>query len=509
MKKYIVFLILFCLYILVYFGTSYRLYNRLGVFGCGDECINYTAAYFLKMGKPLYAQIFFNRQPFMAYASLAVQWVTRPESLYKLVLYHRLAIMVYAFMMGLFLIWRFRIPALLFLVLYEGTKFYVYGYQFIGEAVIVYPLVYAAAVVWQSFQRKKTWSLDWYLVPLSIALVFWTREPYIPVAVGILAAFVYVKRKDVKVYISIFLSALFCITPYLIIPIHEYARQVIEVNARVASSALDLKSLLYAFAYPVVIFFSGKQTFFREIEIGIMVFVGTALYLQTKAAKNHVPNLVMFGILGLAAIRSVAPGVMYFEAFHMLPWYGLACLICVLFVDSIVHHRAKKIVTVGFILFALWAFAAPSAFIWEKVDKQVEFESQYAKYSHYSQAIKLLTTQGQKIFLDMWDDVIYWESMRDSSYPYSLYIPVAAGISPYKEARMSMLRETPPDIYYSCPQLQSAYNSLPSDIELNYTQLLTQGAPSCLYVRNALIADLSSAKREALSNLGFTTPKVR
>ena len=191
MKKYIVFFIIFGLYVVVFFTTSYRLYNRLGVFGCGDECINYTAAYFLKMGKPLYTHVFFNRQPLMAYASLAVQQVTHPESIYSLVLYHRLAFVLYAFVMGLLLIWRFRIPALLFLVLYEGTKFYVYGYQFIGEAVIVYPLVYITALVWYAFGGKKIWNLDWYLVPLGIALVFWTREPYIPVALGVFATFVF------------------------------------------------------------------------------------------------------------------------------------------------------------------------------------------------------------------------------------------------------------------------------------------------------------------------------
>lgn len=509
MKKYIVFLILLGLYLLVFFATSYRLYNRLGVFGCGDECINYTAAYFLSTGKSLYTEVFFNRQPLMAYASLVLQWATHPTSLYALVLYHRLAFVLYACTLGLFLIWRFRVPALLFLILYEGTKFYVYGYQFIGEAVIVYPLVYMVAVLWYALHKKKLWNIDWYLVPLCMAIVFWTREPYIPVAAALLGALLFVQRKNSRVYTSICLSALFCITPYLGIPIREYIRQVIEVNARVASAALDPKTLLTAFGYPFAIFMYGKASFFRVIEIGIVGFAGLAMYLGAKISKNYGSYLVVLGILGLAAIRSVEPGVMYFEAFHMLPWYGLVCMICVLFIDAIVVKRTKMFVTVGFVLFALWAFVAPSAFIWEKVDKQAEFESQYAKYSHYSLAIKLLTQPTQKIFLDMWDDVIYWESARTSSYLYSLYIPVAAGVSPYKEARSSMFYDNPPDIYYSCPSLQSAYNSLPADIQTNYTQFLSQNEPSCLYARNSLVNDLSDAKRAALLQLGFTEPKVQ
>ena len=509
MKKNLIFFVLFGLYILVFLGTSYRLYNRLGVFGCGDECINYTAAYFLNTGKALYTEVFFNRQPIMAYASLAVQWVTHPTNLYSLVLYHRLAFMVYAFIMGVFLIWRFRVPALLFLILYEGTKFYVYGYQFIWEAVIVYPLAYAFSATWCALYKKKTWGIDWYLVPLSAALVFWTREPYVPVAFALLVTFIWVLRKDRRVYTTILLSLFFCIVPYIWIPLGEYTRQVIEVNLRAAGSAFDIHSLLYAFGYPVAIFVSGKQSFFRLIQIGMMAFVGLGMYFGIRSTKKYTPFLFIFGILGLAAIRSVAPGIMYFEAFHMLPWFGLACMTCALVINSITVHKTKTIVTIGFIIFSLWAFVAPQAFIWEKVDKLAEFESQYAKYSHYSQAIKIITTPAQQIFLDMWDDVIYWESGRNSSYPYSLYIPVAAGVSPYKEARTAMFIDNPPAIYYSCPVIQSEYNSLPADVRLLYTQLLSDGKPSCLYVHNLVMQTMNNIQREELSRIGYTEPKVR
>ena len=497
------------IYLIVFLGTSYRLYNRLGVFGCGDECINYTAAHFLTIGKSLYTEVFFNRQPLMAIASVVVQWVTNPTSLYSLVLYHRVAITIYALVMGVVLILRFRIPALLFLMLYEGTKFYMYGYQFIGEAVIVYPLAYTTAAVWHVLQGKRVWNTDWYLVPLFAAVVFWTREPYIPAAFVVLGIFVWALRKNTRVYTSVFLSLILCIAPYLVIPIHEYIRQVIEVNAKVASSVWNIQSILLSFGYPLAVFISGKQSYFRMIEIGIMVFIGLGIYLGKRTVQQCMSVLIMFGILGFAAIRSVPPGTMYFEAFHMLPWYGMACMFCALVVDSISLHRNKAIMLTGFILFVVWAFAAPSAFVWEKVDKLTEFESQYAKYSHYSSAIKILTTPSQKIFLDMWDDVIYWESDRDSAYPYSLYIPVAAGVSPYKEARTAMFTDNPPAVYYSCPQLQSAYNSLPQNIESQYTQLLASDKPSCLYVYNLVLVALPAVQREALVRLGFSEPKVR
>ncbi len=486
--------------------TSYRLYYRVGVFGCGDECINYTAGYFLQLGKALYTQIFFNRQPSMAYASWVIQTLTHPTSLYQLVVYHRLAIIGYTGIMGGLLIVRFGSIGALFLLLYEGTKYYLYGYQFIGEAIIVYPLVYMLALLWESFSLKPLKRLDWYAMAIWGALIFWTREPYIPVMAGIMGVFIW-KHKNVsylKQTIALFLLLL--LVPFFWIPRAEYIRQVIMINTTAAGAAIHVSNLLYAWFYPVMIFVDGKQSYLRLIEIGMATFllIGAGLMIQSK--KNIRSLLTLWMILGLAAIRAEKPGIMYFEAFHMLPWFGLAAMSSVLCISHVRQKTIRHILIGSFVLFALWAFAAPRAFIWEKADTQAEFTSQYAKYTHYSTAIKILTDPSEKIFLDMWDDIIYWESQRDSSYPYSLYIPVAAGVSPYKEARRHMFVTTPPDIYYSCPALQTVFNALPADVVADYVQLNSQGIPSCLYLKKTKVATLSKDQYEQLKQYEFTFP---
>ena len=67
----------------------------------------------------------------------------------------------------------------------------------------------------------------------------------------------------------------------------------------------------------------------------------------------------------------------------------------------------------------------------------------------------------------------------------------------------------PPAIYYSCPVIQSEYNSLPADVRLLYTQLLSDGKPSCLYVHNLVMLSINNIQREELSRIGYTEPKVR
>ena len=88
------------LYVLLYAGFFIYIaaaqLKRLGAFGCFDDCFNFGAGYFLLQGKHLYSQIFFNHQPFMAYISAVIQYVSHPQTLFELVKYHRISVMAFA-----------------------------------------------------------------------------------------------------------------------------------------------------------------------------------------------------------------------------------------------------------------------------------------------------------------------------------------------------------------------------------------------------------------------------
>jgi hypothetical protein len=72
-----------------------------------------------------------------------------------------------------------------------------------------------------------------------------------------------------------------------------------------------------------------------------------------------------------------------------------------------------------------------------------------------------------------------------------------------------MFQTSPPVVYYSCPSLQTVYNSLPKASSSLYTQLDSQGTPSCLYVRNVLLDALSKSQIEELARNEFSIPKAR
>ena len=502
------FLFLLFLLFAVFLAVVFRLYQRIGVFGCGDECINYTAGYFILLGKSLYSQIFFNHQPTLAFISTFIQWVSQPKDLYHLVLYHRVFMILYSFGMAVFLIWRFRLRAMLFLLLYEGTKYYMYGYQFIGEALIVYPLVYLIGVLWESFEFKRVSRVDIFLTAIFTSLVIWTREPYVPVAVVLGGMLLWREKSNRYARWASVLIIFLLLAPFIVIPFGEYVYQVIVINIPAASSVVGggnrISSILYSLLYPILLFFHGKWSYLRLIEIGIASFFWVSLVIWWRGTKKYTPIGILLLILGLAGIRTVAPGTMYFEAFHMLPWYALFVMVTVLIMTSIKEKKIQSILVGAFVIFFCWAFASPQSFIWENVDTRGEFPSQYSQYTQYSQAIQIAIKPSQTLFLDVWDDIIYWEAKRTSSYPLSIYIPAESSIPRYQEMRSAMFLESPPDAYYSCPVAQTLTNSPPQVVKQDYVQLSSIGKPSCLYIKKVIAKALTPDQWQRLHDLGFS-----
>src|SRR5258708_32418001 len=114
----------------IFLSISYFYYGRIAAFGCFDDCFNYGAGYFVAHGKHLYTDLFYNHQPLMAYLSALVQIVFRPQTLYGFLVAHRLIILGLSLLFSLLLVYRFSYAGFLFVLLYEPTKFYVFGDRF-------------------------------------------------------------------------------------------------------------------------------------------------------------------------------------------------------------------------------------------------------------------------------------------------------------------------------------------------------------------------------------------
>jgi hypothetical protein len=252
---------------------------------------------------------------------------------------------------------------------------------------------------------------------------------------------------------------------------------------------------LKAIFYPLFIFSQGEGGFFKNILVLLdSVFLISIGLLAIKFKKT---KLILFTFLILAC--SLNRFVSRKNFFHLLPWYCLFLFSIPLLIKELITlylPKNKKLPTLllsFLILIFIYIINSPYWFVWEKIDSQAEFSNNYTHYYALGQTIKQLSSPKDTLFLDLWDDLLYWEAGLDSSYPYSLYTPVTTTFPRFSEARLKMFREKSPDLYYSFCDKEILRSSLfPSEVKDNYVRIFSNGKPTCFYIKKDKLLTISS-----------------
>lgn len=461
-------------------------------------------------GRVLYSEIFTNHQMIATYISFAIQEAFHPETLYQLVLYHRFFIIGFSLLMSVLIVLRFKMTGAGFVLLYEATKFYLFGNLFLPEALVVYPLVYLFGISWQKLHKKPISQLDLILSAVFTWFVVFTREPFIPVALVLLIIIIWGQRKSfLSLIILTILSLLVLASVWR--SVGDYIFQVFIFNLRVTvpnevtTSAVALKG----FFYPITLLFEGKWNFIRTIFVLLDLLFILLISVYTVKEKKIALGVFVICILGLASFRFVEPGTLFFEAFHLLPWYGLFLMsICLLIEWLATNANTKNMGKLG-LLSSIVIFGytiSGQSFFWEKVETDAIFTVNYAHYYINGEVIKTLAKPTDTLFTDMWDYFIHWQADLDSSYQYALYTFVMRGYPLFDEARLRMFIDNPPDFYYTyCPR-QPYTGYLPEEIVPAYVQLHRDGKPTCTYVKKSKLAEITKEQWEKAKGLGFLQP---
>ncbi len=491
--------------------------QRVSAFGCFDDCLNYMGAYFMLKGKTLYSQIFFNHQMLMAYISFLVQKFLHPSTIYTLLVYHRIAGFLFATAMDVLLLWRYRKSMIGFVFMYELTKHYLFGDRFLAEAFIVYPFVYLLGIVWMYVKEEKIFTYDYVLSGLFVWFIIFSREPYVPLALLFFFAILFISNTRKEKIITLVSFIIPSIITLLTVPFSAYIFNVIYANLQtVAKNEFDsqggfIQKILYTFGYPLVILFQRKQTIMGNILLALDgLFLFLSVYIFAKKNIRYTLGIIfILIILAFANIRYVIPGTMYYEAFHMIVWYGLfVASICFFLQTLFKDHRklgiAGILILCGIIIYAI---VAPDSYLHEKVDRQTEFVTNYGIDLANGSVIKILSKPTDNIFLDGMDDMIYWQADRTSQYQYSWYTSIMLDINKYKTARAEMLQNNPPDFYYGyCIEGKSASTVMPSYLAGRYQQLYFSNRPTCLYVNNKKIPQISIDQWNNIKDFGYYLP---
>lgn len=512
-KKVIRFLPL--LLILPIYAAIYKIYiPKVNAFGCFDDCFNIVAGYFIINGKRLYSDIFFNHQPLMAYFSSFIQTVFHAVNIYDLILAHRQSIIAFGFIMNILIILRFGLPMFGFVLIYEFSKFYVFGDRFLAEGVIVYPLVYMMGLVWQKYINKRLHWHDYILTSLFTWLVIFMREPYVVVAIVLFFIIFFGKPSSSSKKYALSLFALLVVIFLSIIPLSEYFFNVVTVSTQIFHSEAGGNNLLGSgiiniFIYPVLLFFGGEWNIFRYFLLGLDVVVLISFLFLFRVRGKRKALLVLFLILGFANVRIVSPGKIFYAAFHMIVWYGLFISALIFLLNELFLYKKKIAVLLSIIVVILIVYivGSPKSFIREKADPHFELITNYGKELQVGEVVRLLSKPTDTLFLDGGDDLIYWQAKRLSSYKYSWYTSAMPDFFRYQQARLDMFAASPPDFYFRfcTKEIRSDY-FLPKVYEDDYVNMYSGEKPTCLYIKKSKIKDISESKWQKAKEFLYELP---
>lgn len=485
---------------------------RVNAFGCFDDCNNFIGGYFLLKGKALFSQVFFNHNPLMAYLSMLVQLLTHPQNLYELILRHRQLLFFFGLFFNLLLITRFGLAAFGFAVFYELSKFYLFGDRFLAEGFIVYPLIYLVGLVWQKSLKEKLFLFDYILAAVFIWFVIFMREPYVPLAL-FLFGYILFDKKPGKV--SVISFCLFFFLSLLTLFSHNVSEfffnvYLANVNTNFLSEANENSrigiGIIGIFFYPLLAVFSKGSGAFPILLslLNVLFLLSTVLLIKFKKIKLVLISLL---ILGFANFRFVPPGYTFYAAFHLLVWYGVFLFISFMLV-YLFYKKNKKISLIFMFFYAavfVFVISLPSFFMHEKPDPHRELITNYGPQMQTGEVIKAISKPTDTLFLDGFDDIIYWQAQRISSYKYSWYTSLMPYFKKYTDARITMFKNSPPQFYYgSCPKEKDPKKLLPDFIKDQYIRLYSDKKPSCLWVKKEKLDSVTKSQWEkAKENLYY------
>lgn len=487
--------------------SQYIALQRAGAFGCFDDCFNFGAGYFLLQGKILYKDIFFNHQPLMAYISAVIQGVSRPQTLYQLVFYHRLFIVGLSVASFLYFVLRYRWVGLGTLVLWESTKYYLFGNRFLAESVIVYPLLFLFFLLCLHITKKRVFLWEYAVSGVAFWFVVWSREPYIPLA-AVLYAFFIITAPSLKMRLySVVCAGVLSLATLCLFPFGDYYFNVVSVNAatQVRADTVSPVLLLQAFFYPFLILAKFPQTVYQWVEYLLtLAFLASAAFICIKQKRwKYVGTLFLF--LGLANLRVVPVGRQFFDAFHEGPWFCLLAASTAFMISGFKKSLGKMILIAIFTSCCLLVFIHPDSYIFEKVNGKDEFTNNYTHYFVKGEVIRLLSRPGDTMYVEMWEDPIYFTAGLPSAYRFSWYTSVMPLFGVYTEAREDMFAKNPPTFYIgACRTGEADSFPLRRNIAMMYTQLLIREKPSCVYVKTNVIERMTSENLSAIAAYGFS-----
>src|SRR5579884_3106331 len=393
MSKKLVVTVVFTLFFVLITGYFYS--NRALSFHFVDEEYNFTLGNDILHGQKIYKEQFSNHQPLAFVISAGIQKLTHPNSIFSLVKRHRQVMVAYAVVWSLILVSLFGLPSLVFVVIFELTKYLLLGDLFLPESLVVYPLIYliSAAMI----RKGKLKSFEFLLIGFFISVVFFLLSPLWPLLLVLTIYFFKISSKKV-----------------------EYINQAIYINLFyfIPLTATDPTaiSFLKGFGAPLITLFSAdfNSQIFPVLWVLSLIFVLSVFRLIKEKRFKEAWFSVM--LLGLCNLRYIKPGLEYYEGFHLLPWYACLIFMDAIYIVELFKEKSLKVVKLAavtsVVLVVGLALRSSTVGLFVKTDQQHDLYVNYSNQTTLGEAVRIMS-EGKKddsLFVAPDEWLIYWQS---------------------------------------------------------------------------------------------------
>lgn len=478
-----------------------------------DEYNNFLIPYFMIKGRQIYSQIFLNHQVLPIYLSYLIQVILKPNSLYRLILYHRLFMIGFSMFCSLLLVMRFKKKALIFVIIYELLKYYFFGHLFQAEGMIVYALVYLFFLLFEEKEQGRLIKIDYLFIPFTFWFILFSREPAAPAAC-LLMLFLFIKKlkKSPKLFIMIGLFVLLTLVTFIKIPLKEYIYSLFNVNMRavvdveVSSEGGLISKLFKALFYPFFIPFSTQfSQVYLVFNLAFLAFLELVILLFKKNK-----SFILFSILILMVVnlRFVEPARLYYRAYRLLPWLALFIAVLIMAYEKLKKHinfqNYRLSLNLAFFIALSVLMIHPLSFLREKHDLNYDYTTNYLDQYLVGEVVRILAKPGDRFFVNDYDSLSFYQSGLDSSYRYALYYPVMPGFQKYQQAFDEMYFDYPPSFTDtgSCDPIYSP--NIPVSVVGQYFNLTKNGLETCLFIKKSVLANSDQQAWQQVQALGYS-----
>lgn len=470
--------------------SSYLYFLKTSSFHFTDEYTNMIQGYFMTQGRSLYQDIFSHHQTLPNYMSFVIQKLLPNLSLYQLITYHRLFMILYGIVMSTALFLRFGKKAVAFTVIFETTKFFLFGNLFLAESFVVYPLCYLTGLIIEKAHGQKIIKGDYILSFIAVWFIIFMREAYVPAAVLLLTYIFWTKEELRTKLFGLSIMIGLVVLTLLTLPLKIYFYNVFTLNTQgyilseLSGNGVMGLGILKLFFYPFVTLLSGELNSFRLILSTLSIlFISFSVILFKN--KQYFLVILLWITLALLSIRYVVPGKLYYDGFHLLVWFGVMSFCVSFLLVTLIRQKAVQITLIGLFFVGSITAIISSGYFPTTQSKEAEFSENYTSYYSIGETIHTLSTSpSDTVFVDYWDTLIYREAHLPSSYQYGLFLPIMQQSEMYVTARTRMFEKNPPTFYYyGCTQNQIMSPLLTQTQQRQYVQLRnTAKKLTCLYV---------------------------